>query len=240
MTALRFAAALLVFFFHAYFTGTVATRGGYVGVSFFFVLSGFVLMWSRRPGEHAARFYWHRFARIWPLHALVVVLILVFGLAAEGVPTNLTLLDGLPVQDLVNPPSWSLTDEAFFYAVFPLLAALIAGRRHLTAAAAATVGWAFVTGLAVAVIVGVGPSADAWGLAYRLPFVRVGEFALGIVIAVMVRRGTSSPPVGGRTHHGRGLRDDLLVATCSLGGERDRGPSLRAADRVMRDPGARR
>jgi peptidoglycan/LPS O-acetylase OafA/YrhL len=192
LTALRFAAALLVFVFHFYFTSAVASRGGYVGVTFFFVLSGFVLMWSRRPGERAARFYWYRFARVWPLHALVVVLVLVLGLTA-GTDTNLSLIDGLTSYSLANPPSWSLSDEAFFYALFPFLAAAIAGRRRLAAIATATVGWAFASGLAVALIVG--SAALEWGWAYRLPFVRVGEFALGIVLAVMVRRGMRSAPV---------------------------------------------
>jgi peptidoglycan/LPS O-acetylase OafA/YrhL len=40
---------------------------GYLGVTFFFVLSGFVLTWSARRGGHAKSFYQKRFARIAPL-----------------------------------------------------------------------------------------------------------------------------------------------------------------------------
>ena len=45
---------------------------GYTGVSFFFLLSGFVLTWSC-AGQPAQRFWWNRFARIWPLMALMML-----------------------------------------------------------------------------------------------------------------------------------------------------------------------
>ena len=81
LTGLRFAAAFLVFGFHAHIEGIVAagaTRDvmdwvfgpGAAGVSFFFVLSGFVLTWSVRPGETAWRFWRRRIAKIYPNHAV--------------------------------------------------------------------------------------------------------------------------------------------------------------------------
>jgi peptidoglycan/LPS O-acetylase OafA/YrhL len=38
------------------------------GVSFFFVLSGFVLTWSARPDDIATGFWRRRIARIYPVH----------------------------------------------------------------------------------------------------------------------------------------------------------------------------
>src|SRR3954470_17084064 len=75
LTGLRWVAALLVFAFHSAGYGVLTTswwhltRFGFIGVSFFFVLSGVVLTWSSRPGQTSRQFYWRRFARIYPSHA---------------------------------------------------------------------------------------------------------------------------------------------------------------------------
>src|SRR6202008_2295743 len=79
LTGLRFVAAFGVFGLHAYslvkLTDPIARRGaqllfdaGDLGVSFFFVLSGFVLTWSARPGRGPLRFWQGRIARIWPAY----------------------------------------------------------------------------------------------------------------------------------------------------------------------------
>ena len=72
LTGLRWLAALLVFGNHALVVaeGTALDaarplmRAGVVGVSFFFVLSGFVLAWSNSTAVPATTFYRRRFARI--------------------------------------------------------------------------------------------------------------------------------------------------------------------------------
>ncbi|GAA2675088.1 acyltransferase family protein [Actinoplanes palleronii] len=146
LTGLRWIAALLVFGFHVQVGGRLpdatATRlvqdvfgAGATGVSFFFLLSGFVLMWSsarERPGE----FWWRRFARVYPLHAATAVLALIVGGGLPPVPVvaaNLTLVqawspDHAYYQGL-NAVSWTLSCEAFFYLMFPLLAAGIGRLR---------------------------------------------------------------------------------------------------------------
>jgi peptidoglycan/LPS O-acetylase OafA/YrhL len=59
---------------------TLLFGAGDVGVSFFFVLSGFVLMWSSRQGDSPPRFWRRRLARIYPAH--VVTALVAVGLAA--------------------------------------------------------------------------------------------------------------------------------------------------------------
>ncbi len=71
LTAVRGPAALLVFGYHV-IHGTQwanwipGARLGYVGVSLFFILSGFVLAWSYNKNAGAKSFYLRRFARVYP------------------------------------------------------------------------------------------------------------------------------------------------------------------------------
>ena len=81
LTGLRFFAAEMVVIHHFSNFATLPFLWRYqgfgaTGVTFFFVLSGFVLTWSFRPADTPGRFYWRRFARIWPLHAVTTLLAL--------------------------------------------------------------------------------------------------------------------------------------------------------------------
>lgn len=83
LTGIRFFAAIFVIFFHYLDTKQYAglyitelTRYGYVGVSLFFVLSGFVLAYNYPNFTSAAernRFWWARFARIYPLYLVALL-----------------------------------------------------------------------------------------------------------------------------------------------------------------------
>src|SRR5690349_2309269 len=142
LTGLRWVAALLVFGLHVnnfrYFDGTTgrvvtwAFGAGATGVSFFFVLSGFVLTWSARPGDRAPAFWRRRAARILPVHLVTAAIALVMALTLEhqSMPSlrqglaNVLLVHSWwrPWWQTLDPVSWSLACEAFFYALFPLLA----------------------------------------------------------------------------------------------------------------------
>jgi peptidoglycan/LPS O-acetylase OafA/YrhL len=122
LTGLRFFAALLVFGFHILTTG-------YIGVSFFFVLSGFLLAWAARPGESMRLFWRRRIVKIFPNHLVMWTLAMVLFAAAitpvHGSVLNFFLLsayspDGA-VNVAVNPPSWTLCIELLFYMLFPVL-----------------------------------------------------------------------------------------------------------------------
>jgi peptidoglycan/LPS O-acetylase OafA/YrhL len=137
LTGLRFVAALMVFGSHLAWVG-VGPLGqdvidqGFFGVSFFFMLSGFVLMHSyAEPLRHGRTSPWVylglRVARLWPLHVLMALPYL-FLAARRGdldpvaAFCNLLLLQGwLPdsrVYFSFNGPTWSLSNEAFFYIAF--------------------------------------------------------------------------------------------------------------------------
>ncbi len=166
LTGMRFIAALHVVIFHcaAWTLWPVPAAvkhvagQGFVSVSLFFVLSGFILAYTyTRPG-HAkvkpAEFYAARFARIYPVYVLGLVVALPFFLAhhfaggISGAGVGRFLLEAGAVLGLVqayapdlgyawNAPGWSLSAEATFYLLFPIFApALVAMPRKSAVVAA--------------------------------------------------------------------------------------------------------
>jgi peptidoglycan/LPS O-acetylase OafA/YrhL len=144
---LRFFAAFHVALFHMKEIGVLRGPGwltafagiGYVGVSFFFVLSGFILVYTYEGRNIELGNFWQtRFARIYPAYIFSLLLTFPFfywGALKLHVPFFAfagdhfwltTLLVLLLLQAWVPPAalswnavSWSLSVEAFFYALFP-------------------------------------------------------------------------------------------------------------------------
>ena len=107
LTSLRAFAALSVFLFHvdAYirFRPARLFRDGYAGVGFFFILSGFVLTWSRprttkSKTVHAVAFYRRRFARIYPSNLAVLLVVVALGLAERPARPGSVLANAALVQ----------------------------------------------------------------------------------------------------------------------------------------------
>ena len=150
LTSFRFIFALMVFFHHLTYIGQQSQTlawlkekvfyEGYLGVSFFFILSGFIIAYNyenRLKKQEITRkeFFIARFARIYPMHFITLI---------AAIPlTILTLKDiGAPefVKNLIlqttltqsfaseyntyfsfNWPSWSISNEMFFYVLFPFV-----------------------------------------------------------------------------------------------------------------------
>jgi peptidoglycan/LPS O-acetylase OafA/YrhL len=208
LTGLRFFAAFAVFLDHINGAGNSGyarvpwlypqSLYGAHGVAFFFVLSGFVLTWSWRRDDTARAFYWRRFARIYPAHfAATAIAIPVFYWYSHVQPGwGPILLSVFLLQAWFihlnpafpgNPVSWTLSCEMFFYAVFPWVI------RPLARARVATLAFAGAF-FAVALLL-------AGSLAYhyedfstaeaiiRMPLFTVGQFLIGICLALAMRRG---------------------------------------------------
>jgi peptidoglycan/LPS O-acetylase OafA/YrhL len=148
LTGIRFYAALFVFLSHVVLIpGMDALSGnrlffnaGVVGVSFFFVLSGFILAYNYtdvfRGGVSSAtykRFVWDRWTKIYPVHLaafLIILPIQIFSpnqpLDWHAVPIHLLLLQcWWPLTEpkflhYLNVPSWSISCEWFFYLIVPM------------------------------------------------------------------------------------------------------------------------
>jgi peptidoglycan/LPS O-acetylase OafA/YrhL len=219
LTGLRFLAAFLVLDGHLaaqpifsnaniqqdYFF--VLSRGAWTAVSFFFVLSGFVLTWAVTPGDTAGRFLRRRVTKIFPNHVvtwLVTILLMVgvgTAVAARSAVPNLFLIQAwfpqFDINSSVNIPSWSLSCELFFYLCFPLLHRAVRAipARALWPVAAGIVGliWLLPTLANALPATPVDPwfqipSYKFWFL-YLFPPTRTLEFLLGIVLVYIVRGG---------------------------------------------------
>jgi peptidoglycan/LPS O-acetylase OafA/YrhL len=215
LTGLRFFAALQVIVFHcsrwrqwpAWAPLRNAAGAGYVAVSLFFVLSGFILTYAHAgpeaPPIDRRAFYVNRFARIYPAYAFALLLAApmfavhtfrVEGPAAvleQGTAVALLLQAHVPAFAMAwNPPAWSLSAEAFFYLLFPLVAPRLARCRVSTAlgVGAACYGAALALPLAYLYFAPDAPvPASSESQAFWLnelrygPLVRFPEFVLGIV-----------------------------------------------------------
>jgi peptidoglycan/LPS O-acetylase OafA/YrhL len=170
---------------------------GAQGVSFFFVLSGFVLTWSARPGTSPTTFWWRRFARIWPLHIVALILAVPIFYSVDPDPAqwwvkpfsvgvlllSVVLAQGWSTSPTIlfsgNPAAWTLSCEAFFYALHPALNRILrrSGLRRALLVAAAV-----VLGATVFFLLRAGVPALRLDLVPP-PVVRLWEFVLGMALA---------------------------------------------------------
>ncbi|WP_416356340.1 acyltransferase family protein [Aureimonas phyllosphaerae] len=197
LTSLRFFAALSIALFHFQGIGFGAPYEPLaLGVSFFFVLSGFVLTYAYggRGDVKMRSFFVNRLARIWPVHLVTAGLALWMfspGMVFDVnwypyVLTNLFMLHAwVPQAGYVfslNAVTWSISAEMAFYAAFPLV--LVAKRPVVAFAVilAATMAAVCLPNLAVRQVL-----TDAWAfspqaLIQQHPVIRFAEFAAGVML----------------------------------------------------------
>ena len=214
LTGLRCFAAVNIVFFHfsnPLWFGWLApvVNGGFVSVSYFILLSGFVLGYNynarARAGQLDKKRFWKaRFTRIYPIYLLSLLLSL--GTLSQeygshthrmfwtGVVLTPLLLQGwIPaIATFMNTPAWTMSAEAFFYVLFPWLAAWKRPERitpHLLKMAGV---WALgiVPG---ALYMAFNPDGLAhpdrwsygrwlWALKYT-PYAHVASFVFGVMLA---------------------------------------------------------
>lgn len=107
-------------------------RQANVGVSYFFILSGFVMIiaYGHKDKINFIQYMQKRLARLYPVYFLAILILLLFFIAQpngkidyKGLFLNLALVQSwLPGNALsFNYPGWSLSTELFFYLSFPFL-----------------------------------------------------------------------------------------------------------------------
>ena len=146
LTFTRFIAAIAIVVFHfgkdsqLFSNDYVAFlfNNANIGVSYFFVLSGFVMIVAYH--EKTVSFFSYlknRFARIYPVYVLAILLFIVSksfeNLNKVDLLLNLTMLQSWVAgkAQTINYPGWSLSVELFFYISFPFLLNLIYSKKSL-------------------------------------------------------------------------------------------------------------
>jgi peptidoglycan/LPS O-acetylase OafA/YrhL len=229
LEGLRGLAVMAVLVFHGGFSWA---QGGFLGVSTFFTLSGFLITTllvaehRRRGSVDLKRFWGRRFRRLMPAAMVCLAGVLVFA-ATIATPSQLVNLrgdmvaallyvanwrfiaDGASYAEQFTAPSpvlhfWSLAIEEQFYLVFPLVAAglLALGRGSRRVFAGALVA-ATAASIWYSFVVS-GRSIDA---AYYNTFTRASELLIGSLLAL----GLAHPAVRRRLD-GRSARSAIALA----------------------------
>ncbi|MFF0221620.1 acyltransferase family protein [Streptomyces sp. NPDC004629] len=180
---------------------------GQTAVSYFFVLSGFVLTWSWRERDTARTFWRRRIVRVFPNHITALGFTLVLVVCFIQLPalfplfTQLVLIQAwFPSPeyiDIANTPTWSLSADIAFYALFPLLLPLIRRIRpgRLWYAAGAVVAIIVLIPVIALALPDTPPkplwhtSESRYWFVYFFPLTRMLECVLGMLMARIVIMG---------------------------------------------------
>ena len=144
LTGLRCFAAINIVLFHfsnpqwfGWFAPVV--NAGYASVSYFILLSGFVMAYNYSDRAQAGqfdtiRYYKARFTRLYPIYLLSLLLAWrvlpqewaahTHGMFWTGIVLAPLLLQGwIPeIATFLNTPAWTMSAESFYYVIFPWMA----------------------------------------------------------------------------------------------------------------------
>ena len=203
LDGLRFFCILAVLWHHAPVWTAMADPGtllqrGFLGVDFFFVLSGFLittllLREEARTGRFSLRgFYWRRILRIVPVYFFAVTLVVVYTVMLKGetryaplVPWYYLFLSNFLTADIpMLAPTWSLAVEEQYYMLWPLLL-LVLPRRWILPALVLLVAVNVAGILGAFRTVGIHP-VEAGVLRFALPNATYAPILIGSGIAILL------------------------------------------------------
>lgn len=211
LTGLRFFAAMAIFLWHSQ-TGYFFNYGAFSpftllgAVPVFFVLSGLVLTINYNSYCSWPDFFVARIARVWPAHmtALICLFLVFYPYSMDFFHHEETVIQ-LIINVLLlqswssnvatywsyNSPSWSVSCELFFYAIFPLLF-LALSRQTLWRI------WAIVIVIFIAIIAvdKIHPKIDTFWLGVVNPVSAFVAFAVGVTAGVYRKRCPTSKQHG--------------------------------------------
>jgi peptidoglycan/LPS O-acetylase OafA/YrhL len=212
LTSLRFFAALAVVLYHSG-SGFAAKAGvspkfiqnmldnGWLGVPFFFILSGFILTYAHADltfdRVQLKRFFVARFARLYPVYLLALMISIPFAghydFATDWFQFFLlqSWFPGSGATDW-NFVAWTLSVELLFYLVFPFAFVFIQrlSNRALLVGLSVTIGVLLLLWANMTPRLGEGQlGVFGLDLLVPIPFLRLPEFVYGIFLCnVLLRR----------------------------------------------------
>lgn len=202
LTSLRFLAALGVFLHHFHFFSETDNHilknlysiffEGFIGVTFFYILSGFIISYSHNKyvesGSYkVGEFLYNRFARLYPIHILTLVIAFFVYMGIDNyqyIDIELFLANALLLQSFIpdfgysfsfNGVSWSISVEMFFYFSFTFL--LTFNKKQLSILTFIL----FMIIVAHLFLLGSSERFSGWTF-YVNPFFRIIDFMLGMII----------------------------------------------------------
>ncbi|MGK0271494.1 MAG: peptidoglycan/LPS O-acetylase OafA/YrhL [Cocleimonas sp.] len=211
ITFTRFIAALTVVFFHygqSVFPANISflfenVTAGPIAVGYFYVLSGFIMSIayyqpdeSKRENFNKTKYWIARFARIYPVYLLALLLIAAakfrtLGHDWETLPLHLLLLQswipGYPIT--LNTPGWSLSVEAFFYLCFPFLLVWLYKRGIKSLAVFAVILWLITQAVLLIQLnsAAYAPKSLLHDFIYYNPLMHLNQFVMGLVCGVYLK-----------------------------------------------------
>lgn len=160
-----------------------------VGVSYFFILSGFIMIvaYHKKDKIKYFEYYKNRFARIYPLYVLGLLLYLVTRYSNFSFYKGFLYLFGLqswlPGEAMIlNFPGWSISVEFLFYLLFPLLYNYFYSKGNKSIWLITGIIW-----IATQVVCNLyavssyyeGPHTESHELLYYFPLMHINEFLVG-------------------------------------------------------------
>ena len=203
LTFTRFIAAFLLFVYH--FGEIKNGEHLNLGVSYFYVLSGFVMILAYGKKKHISpkEYYINRLARIYPLHIMTLLLAIAANIfkyinyleyVKFDIPSmliNAFLIHAwIPQTSLsYNVPSWSISVEMFFYLLFPFIFNSVIKKWKLKYIAIFTLSFWLISQIGMNIFYfseyyGGYNSLDRYFLKFN-PFLHLNSFLVGILFGLI-------------------------------------------------------
>lgn len=188
LQAWRFIFALMIFHHH-FFIEPQVVQFGYFPVTFFFILSGYVMAMGYEnkldvPSFSYLSFIKKRLIRIYPLHLFCLILALILPVVSHinlnsyilALPELFLVQTWLPIRGLfsLNPVSWYLSSLLLIYLCFPFLMRCLKGRY----------GWYTIISILIAyfIVIPIIGEELAQFFVYVSPYFRIIDFMLGMML----------------------------------------------------------
>jgi peptidoglycan/LPS O-acetylase OafA/YrhL len=163
-----------------------------LGVSYFFILSGFVMIiaYGDKSKINTFDFFKNRFARIYPVYLLSLLLLLFWAILVKwsidykGLFLNLFVIQAwIPGKAMsFNYPAWSLSIEFFFYFLFPFVFNYIYSKKKIIIYLFPILLIWMISQIISTYLVHSDFNNDTWrnhDLMYCSPFLHLNEFLIG-------------------------------------------------------------